>query len=495
MALRQTSTHVLQQTQLAVAVALRPSVSQQAASASAAALAAAAASTTVPCALPSSLAAPVVATKQLTTPTSVHQRRAAAVGKPVGLRNLQVCSPKLAVLIEGAAHNHTVNSSCLPAGTCVNGTMQARGFSRPWGSSRCRGKRGARRAQSCIFPRLSSVRTAPDSCLNPATIVSTGLGDAKAAANEYSKTGRTTNKVTAELSPRRVEPVARARLAKTASAAVVAPAIPRVAAVSMRSMPAVFRVGGGLHSGSHILCYGDSLTAGFCSHGRQYEPYGRTLADAIHAGLEDSTPVEVAVCGHSGSTAAEMVANLDSTSVEDIGGMVGKGLRRILQDAAPSRRPDLVLLMAGTNDLGKLKSHTAIFDDLRSLHAVCHVLGVRSVALAPPPAPFAARGHPWEVERQRLVARLAGWAQSERGVAAFIDPGEFLPAFGAAELWETDGLHLSPAGSRQLGRCLAQRLVPLLRQPVSVTCRAQVSQTSKPRALSKERQVNEVAAT
>jgi lysophospholipase L1-like esterase len=137
--------------------------------------------------------------------------------------------------------------------------------------------------------------------------------------------------------------------------------------------------------------------------------------------------------------------------------------------------------MAGTNDLGKLKSHTAIFDDLRSLHAVCHALGVRSVALAPPPAPFALRGHPWEVERQRLVARLAGWAQSERGVAAFIDPGEFLPAFGAGELWETDGLHLSPAGSRQLGRCLAQRLVPLLRRQVPATCRVTVPRLSNPR--------------
>jgi len=461
MVLRQNSTPITQQTQVAVGLALRPSVLQQSTSAQKAAAAPApAAPAAATCAPLGSFVAPAVATKQLTTPTSVHQRRAVGFGKPIGSRHLQVTSPKLAVLNQGAVHSHAVYSSTrLPAGgTCMSGTTSARGNSRAWGNNRCRGKRGVRRAQSCNFPRslaLSSVRNAPDLSSN------------------------------SEISSRRVDPVGLAHPAKAApapgkGAAKVTSAFPRVAAVSMRSMPAVFRVGAGLHCGSHILCYGDSLTAGFCSNGRQYEPYGRTLADAIHAGLEDSAPVEVAVCGHSGGTASEMVANLDSTAVEDIGGMVGKGLRRILQDAAPTRRPDLVLLMAGTNDLGKLKSHTAIFDDLRSLHAVCHTLGVRSVAIAPPPAPFAVRGHPWEVERQRLVARLAGWALSERGVAAFIDPGEFLPAFGAGELWETDGLHLSPAGSRQLGCCLAQRVLPLLRRQVSMSCRTRVPRLSKP---------------
>jgi len=146
MVLRRPSTCITQQTQVAVGVALRPSVPQRSASAAAPAPAAAAAPA----------ATPVVATKQVTTSTAVHQQRAAAVGKPVGLRNLQVCSPKLAVLIQGTAHNPTVDSSQLPAGIpCATGTSNAKGISRPWGNGRCRGKHRARRAQSCNFPRSS----------------------------------------------------------------------------------------------------------------------------------------------------------------------------------------------------------------------------------------------------------------------------------------------------------------------------------------------------
>jgi len=231
MVLRQNSTPITQQTQVAVGLALRPSVLQQSTSAQKAAAAPApAAPAAATCAPLGSFVAPAVATKQLTTPTSVHQRRAVGFGKPIGSRHLQVTSPKLAVLNQGAVHSHAVYSSTrLPAGgTCMSGTTSARGNSRAWGNNRCRGKRGVRRAQSCNFPRslaLSSVRNAPD-----------------------------------------------------------------------------------LSSNS------DSLTAGFCSNGRQYEPYGRTLADAIHAGLEDSAPVEVAVCGHSGGTASEMVAWLEKVS-------------------------------------------------------------------------------------------------------------------------------------------------------------------------------------
>lgn len=206
-----------------------------------------------------------------------------------------------------------------------------------------------------------------------------------------------------------------------------------------------------------VLCYGDSLTAGFCSKGRQYEPYGRSLAEALSEVLGSC---EVSVCGHSGHTAAEMVANLDRLAVEDVGGLLGKGLRRSLDEAV--HRPDLVIIMAGTNDLGQNAGPQRIIEDLAQLHGVCHSRGVPTVAVSPPPAPRAAENSSFEVRRKSLQDLLINWVHSSPGAAAFVNPSELVPAVLGGSAWDPDGLHLSPAGSRLLGQRLAEVLTPML---------------------------------
>jgi len=111
-----------------------------------------------------------------------------------------------------------------------------------------------------------------------------------------------------------------------------------------------------------VLCYGDSLTAGFCSGGRRFEPYGQFLSSAMRsAGVE----CEVMICGLSGLTAKEMLDKLNSSAVEDIIGKTGRGLARFLDED----RPDLVVLMAGTNDFAlEGPNAAAIFEHLRRLH-------------------------------------------------------------------------------------------------------------------------------
>ncbi|CAJ1373763.1 unnamed protein product [Effrenium voratum] len=204
-----------------------------------------------------------------------------------------------------------------------------------------------------------------------------------------------------------------------------------------------------------ILCYGDSLTAGFCQQGRKFEPYGRTLATALGQLLQ--TPCEVLVCGHSGHTASQMVANLDARAVTDVGGQVGKGLRRSLQE---SPRIDLVLLMTGTNDIGKSVEPNVILEDIIKLHEVCQQHGVASAALSPPPIPSDAFA---EANRRRLRDLTAMWSSAAANVRAFIDPGHFIPA-NAANAWDPDRLHFSPAGSQLLGQQLARTVLPVLRQ-------------------------------
>lgn len=229
-----------------------------------------------------------------------------------------------------------------------------------------------------------------------------------------------------------------------------------------RIMPVALRAGvGGVGGLRRVLCYGDSLTAGFCANGRIFEPYGHTLVEGLAAA--GGGECEALVCGHSGHLAAEMVSNLDNDRVTDVASRRGKGLRRILRE---ENAPELALIMAGTNDLGKSRRPEDILKDICRLHAECHARGVRTVALAPPAAPFAKSSSPWEVSRCRVKDLLAAWAQSNPFVVAFVDPSELVPP-SAAGAWDPDRLHFSPAGSKLLGRRLAPLVLPhLLGRPV-----------------------------
>jgi len=227
------------------------------------------------------------------------------------------------------------------------------------------------------------------------------------------------------------------------------------------SWPLAFRAGGGTarRRPLRVLCYGDSLTVGFCANGTLYEPYARTLASAL-AQATDGAACEVHVCGHSGGTARDMVANLDSLGVVDVGGIVGKGLRRCLDEAPP----DLAIIMAGTNDLGTGAMAREVFQELCEMHEVCWRRGVPTLALPPPPAPRLPEGSAFELERRRLLALLATWTSGASGgpaTAAFADPGELVPA-GQDGCWDPDALHYSPLGSTRLGKALAHKVLSVL---------------------------------
>lgn len=234
----------------------------------------------------------------------------------------------------------------------------------------------------------------------------------------------------------------------SASLSVEATTMPApMRASDLTTMPVALSTtaGSGTQPPRRILCYGDSLTVGFHSRGASFEPYAQALVREFNiAGVS----CEVSFCGHSGRTAKDMVEAADS-SLRDVVGLRGKGLRRILQENGPF---DLALIMAGTNDMGFGAQHEEILRHLRMLHEVCHERSVPTVALAPPPAPSA--GAARELTRQRLVGLLQNMAQRSDRIVACVDPGDYLPSSGT-RFWDPDGLHFSAAGSQQLGRCLA----------------------------------------
>jgi lysophospholipase L1-like esterase len=193
-----------------------------------------------------------------------------------------------------------------------------------------------------------------------------------------------------------------------------------------------------------ILCYGDSLTAGFCTDGKCFEPYGRFLSSALRAAGHECV---VKICGLNGLTAAEMLKEVASPALKDVVGHVGKGLSRKLDEEGDL---DLVIIMAGTNDMAVDRPNAqAVFNQLRGLHEICHARSIPTIALAPPghkpPAHRAAR-----LELRGLLAR---WAHETLDVAAFADCEEMVPRtpIGTNLLWDPDYIHMNPRGSKTLG--------------------------------------------
>lgn len=229
-----------------------------------------------------------------------------------------------------------------------------------------------------------------------------------------------------------------------------------------------------------LLAYGDSLTAGYYDHGDRFLPYASVLAELLAPDFD----VEVWVCGLSSFTASRMVQGLAQRSLKDGVGRRGQGLQAILAEKSSSSNPffDLVLLMAGTNDLAsKSERAVRICNNIKALHAVCHEYNVPTVALSVPPNAVMAlqsrseQKKAYKVRWNQLQEQLEAWATgagAREGVAQFVDTQQLVPFSEDSGYWEADGLHLSPEGSRQLGRGLASQLGMLLRGLVERSLRA-----------------------
>ena len=98
-----------------------------------------------------------------------------------------------------------------------------------------------------------------------------------------------------------------------------------------------------------ILCFGDSLTAGYTSYGWEFYPY----ADHLRTGLQhilSTSDIHVDVAGLSGDQVR------------------GSYLPRIKRACAIAGTPyDWIIVMGGTNDLGWGQSPENIYEGLRKL--------------------------------------------------------------------------------------------------------------------------------
>jgi lysophospholipase L1-like esterase len=203
-----------------------------------------------------------------------------------------------------------------------------------------------------------------------------------------------------------------------------------------------------------ILCYGDSLTAGYCKHGTEFNPYGNTLA--AKSGLPVTT------VGMSGWTTQQMVQAAAKQNVEDPVGHSGDGIVTILQ----KRQYDLVCLMAGTNDLINSFNTGDILVNIETLVNYClHANKTTRIVLLTVPASGAELTHEAARKRRMVVNHgLVKIASKYSYRVMLIDTADALPNPGhrdspAADLWDLDMLRFSAYGSERLGEFVYSTLV------------------------------------
>ena len=127
------------------------------------------------------------------------------------------------------------------------------------------------------------------------------------------------------------------------------------------------------------------------------------------------------MCGLSSLTAQQLASNVGARYVYDGCGRVGQGFGHILKEQGPF---DLVIIMAGSNDLRGSAHPETITQDVLALHETCHRAGVRTVILSVHPN----SGTNQEVPRCHLYAsrweslnlRLEQNCCSDGGYAAFV---------------------------------------------------------------------------
>ena len=147
-----------------------------------------------------------------------------------------------------------------------------------------------------------------------------------------------------------------------------------------------------------ILCFGDSLTAGYTSSGK-YTPYANYLKDLLSSNgnakriddsnsssssssssddSEDKSCHLVDHIGNSGWTTLEMVLGSEDVECIDCFDEVHNGLAYRLQLEESKGSPyDYVMILAGTNDIGSMIPINKVVANVESLVDTCLSMSVK----------------------------------------------------------------------------------------------------------------------
>jgi acyl-CoA thioesterase I len=198
---------------------------------------------------------------------------------------------------------------------------------------------------------------------------------------------------------------------------------------------------------THIVCFGDSLTAGFQSptpdNPQGIEtPYGRFLQELIEPAMR------VSVSGICGELTGEMAMRFRS--------------------AVLAHQPTHVVILGGTNDLGWNAAPSDIFRNLLKMYELAIAARIKPVLVTVPSIRAgddlcSEEGRRWFAEhlerRRELNGFILRYADSKRLPAFDLFTATVEPETQQlAARYSNDGLHLTTAGYRLMAERLYQEV-------------------------------------
>jgi acyl-CoA thioesterase-1 len=200
-----------------------------------------------------------------------------------------------------------------------------------------------------------------------------------------------------------------------------------------------------------VLCFGDSLTAGYQTPSRHnptglQTPYGRFLEELLEG------RVRIVISGICGETTGEMVLRFRADVLE--------------------RRPHYVVMLGGTNDLGWNASPHEIMRNLVKMYELARAAGIVPIpvtvpSLRAPDAETEEEASRWLgnhiAKRQLLNGLIQDYARSKDlhcldlfTATADTDSLQLCPEYS------NDGLHLTTEGYRRFAGLLYERIFSTL---------------------------------
>ncbi|HET7057198.1 MAG TPA: GDSL-type esterase/lipase family protein [Nitrospiraceae bacterium] len=193
-----------------------------------------------------------------------------------------------------------------------------------------------------------------------------------------------------------------------------------------------------------IICFGDSLTAGYQSPTYDVPyivetPYGMLLQERLGA------QATVMTCGVCGEVTRDMVLRFQRDVV--------------------AYRPDYVVILGGTNDLGCHVASTEVFSNLCRLYDQASAAGIRPVAVTVPSIRMEINltDRHWLngflMQRQHLNRLILDYCAKHAMACvdlftATIEPDTLL----LADPYSNDGLHLTTKGYRKMADLLYEQV-------------------------------------
>eukprot|EP00746_Dinoflagellata_sp_MGD_P163749 gnl/MRDRNA2_/MRDRNA2_91954_c0_seq1.p1 gnl/MRDRNA2_/MRDRNA2_91954_c0~~gnl/MRDRNA2_/MRDRNA2_91954_c0_seq1.p1 ORF type:complete len:495 (+),score=110.85 gnl/MRDRNA2_/MRDRNA2_91954_c0_seq1:78-1487(+) len=182
-----------------------------------------------------------------------------------------------------------------------------------------------------------------------------------------------------------------------------------------------------------VLCYGDSLTAGYCPLTAMLKKQTTaTYAETLQERLQDQmgTDVEVIVCGVVGFTTKALLENADRPRFLDSANREVAGLSALLQQQGPF---DVVMLLLGQGDLAEGAQAATIVERTLAMHKICFDLDIPTICLGLPVDHRAATLHSFASRHLLVNDILKGWSlgEHESRWTLYVDCAKLMPYSGA----------------------------------------------------------------